>query len=143
MTDYVQKLEQEIAEKQAALAEMQASIGELETALRVLKRLRGQTVAALGNGIPRKNDVSVAESEPQRATQTNERKTAGQLAEEILFERGPMHYKEIAEEAMRRGFRSRQSPDPEAPIRTIMVFLYRHPDTFESLGKGRFRLKAK
>jgi hypothetical protein len=151
MTDYLQRLEQEIAAKQAALAELQASLAELETAARVLRRYQEPSAssiqehsAASNNGAAHEQkDEASSETAPAKVARATQQKTAGQWAFEILSERSPLHYKDIAQEAIRRGFRSRQSSDPNAPIRTIMVYLYRHLDTFEPTGKGFFALKEK
>jgi hypothetical protein len=142
MADTLHRLEAEIAEKQAKLAELQAELQELETAVRVIRRIEG----AGANGAP---SVRILQPSRPPSPRQNEsakapegRKTVRQFAVEILTELGPTHYREIAKEAVRRGFVSVQSSDPDAPLRSFMSLIYRDSETFESRGRGIFGLKT-
>ena len=140
MTDFIARLENEIAAKQTALATLQTELSELETTARVYKRLQETQLGS--NGIlTQSEENSAAPSRLEQKSKSNQKKSAKDFVVEILAERGPMHYKEVAEEAIRRGFRSVQSNDSIAPRRTIMSVLYRTPETFEAKGRGLFALK--
>jgi hypothetical protein len=153
MPDLIRRLEAEIAETKARMARLQTELAELETAARVIRRYQpteeaGQEVGVggdlfsppptgggQGNGLPAPS--------PAGSGPVGTRMTVRQYAIAILGERGPMHFKELAEEAVRRGFHSVQSNAPGAEERTFTSLLYRDEETFEQKGRGVFALRNK
>jgi HB1, ASXL, restriction endonuclease HTH domain len=127
----VQQVEAEIAKKQAELA-------ELEAALRVLLRLSGsgEKSGYIQGSVPLSNNV-VRSSLAGR--------TIIQAAEIVLREHKnqPMHFRAIAQEALKRGYTGRATGDRDSvEHRTAQSFwasMYRS-ENFQQTGKGYFKL---
>lgn len=68
--------------------------------------------------------------------------TIREVAERILRELNvpSMHYREVADEALRRGFRGGQ---PEKVRESFRRMMHKRADTFEMLGEGRYGLKKR
>jgi hypothetical protein len=133
MRDLLKELESELAQKRAELA-------ELETAIRVVRR-RVEAKPEADNGT-----VGNAPHEPSPTVKDAEHspppaKTITEWAVEILSERGPMHFKEVSTEAIRRGYTSPRGTDTEAAHRSFWAMMNRKTDVFESVGRGMFGLK--
>jgi HB1, ASXL, restriction endonuclease HTH domain len=70
-------------------------------------------------------------------------KTMAECAERLLRERGPMHYREVAEEAIRRGYRSTKGGSPDTLASSFWATLSRKPELFEPAGRGIYKLKER
>jgi hypothetical protein len=68
--------------------------------------------------------------------------TIREVAERILRELNVpnMHYREVADEALRRGFRG---APPEKVRESFRRMMHKRSDIFEMLGEGRYRLKSR
>lgn len=88
-----------------------------------------------GNGAPRPHD----EQPPSKKGDLTGR-TIEEAARIILSGHGnvPMHYRDIAAEAQRRGYTSWRSP--EVAPSSFLVVLDRKKAVFEKLGEGKFRV---
>lgn len=115
------------------VAELKAELAELETAARVLERLNSSQNGA-------------GSQDRQRLVKLNSNdalKTITDYAKAILAgaKADGMHFNEVAEAAMSRGYRGRKGSDDKAIRQAFWVTMRRHEDSFEMLGEGRFKLK--
>jgi len=130
----LEQLEEELLRKQS-------EVSELEIAVRVLRRME-----SAGNSkrvaVPQPEaGQSQPKNSPQSGEQTLAGKTMSQCAVAIIKERGPSHYKRIAEMAMHRGYKTpRGATDPETIIQSFWATLNRDKKTFASQD-GVYRLR--
>jgi hypothetical protein len=150
----------------AILAEITHEIAEAERTLRQLVQQREDLEARYKVAQSRLADLyeqaarrlrsepTAAETSPletgnltiREAVETSPPDTGGptirEVAERILRELNvpSMHYREVADEALRRGFRG---GPPEKVRESFRRMMHKRADTFEMLGEGRYRLKKR
>ena len=95
-------------------------IAELEIAIRVLRLIEGK--------VEGKKDLS--------------EKTIMECAEIILSEKGTMLYRDVAEEALRRGYSSQKGGNAATVTRSFWATMNRAKDRLKSNGGGRYSLRS-
>jgi hypothetical protein len=145
MSSVLERLEAAIAAKQAELARLQGELSELETAARVLHTFEADDARPAAEArttpiipVPANTTNGVADTAPNADAAG---KTIKDWAFDILVDRGPLHYREIAEEAVRRGYRSARDSGEATIVRSFWAILNRNTATFELAGRGVYRLK--
>ena len=116
----LQKIEAEIARCREIIANTRAEIQELENAAAIIRRVEG------------------ASSEQPFAG-----KKIRECALILLKEKSPQHFKNLAKEAVARGYRSQKGGDLEIVARSFWSLLNSMGSDFEKVGPGEFRLRKK
>jgi hypothetical protein len=120
---------------EAELDRKRAELAELEIAIRVHRRIESET----RNG----EDVSEKTRASKSHTATTEDlsgKTMRECAEIILAEKAPLGYREVAAEAMRRGYRSPKGGDENSVTQSFWATMNRAKERFRSEGDGKYSL---
>jgi hypothetical protein len=117
---------------QQRIVRLRAELAELEIASRVLTGLRSQT-----NGVTRTRGGG------RRKAQVAPVRKIADYASEILAGAGEegMHFRDIAKEAMNRGYRGRKGSNDKSIGLSFWSTMHRGKKVFANLGQGRFRLK--
>lgn len=134
MTDILAQVEQQIEEKRAELA-------ELETTAKVLRRLAGNGQVPE----PVKNVPVPVAPRQQGPTPTGSElagKDVREAAIAVLTGGKALHYKVVATEAIRRGYRSGRGTGAETAARTFWATMKRLSDVFQRAGAGKFKLRT-
>lgn len=129
------------AEIKAARDALDAEDKELDAAERVLIRLNAAN-GGRSRRTPKKSLVQVSKNEAVITLGFGDM-TIVQAAEVLLKERGnkPTHYREMAKEALARGFRPRKGANETAVGFSFWHLMRRNPETFDFRDKGMFCLK--
>lgn len=116
----LEKIDDEIERLRETILNARAEIRELESAAAILRRLDGTR---------------------------NQRSFAGkkirECAEILLRERSPQHFRDLAIEAIARGYRSQKGGDTEIIAKSFWSTLKLFSKLFEKVGTGKFRLIEK
>ena len=116
----------------ARISVLRSELAELETADRVLERLHAPQA---GTAIPAVN----------RQVNTNSRDELKTIADyaKALLAKSPdgMHFTDIADQAMARGYRGRKGSEEKAIRQSFWATMRRDGEAFEMLGEGMFKLK--
>ena len=113
-------IEASIADCRQVIANKQAEIRELETAAAVLRRLQGAPPGKSFSG-----------------------KKIRECARILLEEKSPQHFKDIAREAVARGYVSQKGGDVDIVSRSFQATMTINESEFEKLEGGVFALKKK
>jgi hypothetical protein len=139
-------LRKELAELEKVRAELQAELTELETAIRVVRQYETEPKDEGVDATPQSSngkDVGLqGDSERNRAPTLAGTRIA-EAANIILTERGgdtPVHFTEIAQEAVSRGYQGREGSRPGSVADSFYHVMRRHPDRFEQVEGRTFRL---
>ena len=122
----LEKIEARIAE----LIPVQIELEELQTAARVLRRL-----SDVGD------DTDARKPARKRRSEKSSRKTIREWAHAILQEKGELHFSEIADEAVTRGYVGRKNTTPESIRKAFWATMNRAKDAFVATGAGRVKLR--
>src|SRR5229473_2993968 len=114
----LEKIESEIAECKEIIRNKKAQIRELETAAAIIRRVEGRAWELPFAG-----------------------KKIRECAEILLKEKSPRHFKEIANEAIARGYESQTGGDLEIVAKSFWTTMTLFHKTFEKVGAGKFALK--
>jgi hypothetical protein len=152
LTDEIARKEAKIVKAQTELVEAQAELAELNTALRVLRRIQGDDLEQQGSA-EAPDEPGQAEPFPARegfssllpslpTQQDLEGSTIFDACVTVLREnaakgRPNVHYKDVAAEARRRGYRGRSDKALEQSFWAIMN---RQPEVFKPMGGGAYTL---
>jgi hypothetical protein len=146
------EITQEIAEAERTLRQLIQQREALEAQYKVAQsRLADLYEQAARSLRSEPTEVETSPPDPgvltiREAVETSPPDTGGptirEVAERILRERNvpSMHYREVADEALRQGFRG---GPPEKVRESFRRMMHKRADTFEMLGEGRYRLKKR
>jgi len=121
-------IENRLAALECEIEALNREKNELETAVRVIRRL-----SVTING---RESVQVSKEE-----RSDVKLTVAEAARQILADGSQRHYAEIADLALKQGYQSRPGSTRERTCQTFWAIMKRHPDQFEAVGGGEFRLK--
>jgi hypothetical protein len=116
----LQRIEAAIDECREIIDNKKAEIRELETAAAVIRRLKGGTTGRAFAG-----------------------KKIRECALILLAEKSPQNFRDLATEAVARGYTSQKGGDLEIVSRSFWSALSGWKGDFERAGPGSFRLKKK
>ena len=114
---------------------LRRELDDLETARRVIRSL---AAAEGGNSPPKCPQVGIG----QRNREKPARMTILETAKSILTERGEAYFKDVAAEAIARGYEGKKSSTKDKIAKSFWAIMKRNSDTFVATGKGKFRLKT-
>ena len=130
----LQRIRARLETAQIERQQLDAEIQELQIAERVLLRYAQDET---GDNCPVARRKGI-----KRRRLTKAKMTIVDVATAILRERGELHYREIADEAMKsRGYKGKEKSTPQKVQQSFWTTMKRKPDTFAAKGEGRFALK--
>ncbi len=122
---------------QSRIESLRGEISELEIAARVLRGLRSG--ANNGASHPARVRRSIRRPRPRPAGKL----TIADFARDVLrdSDNGGMHFREVADQAVKLGFRGRKGSGAKTIQQSFWATMKRSPTVFDALGGGKFKLK--
>jgi hypothetical protein len=114
----LQKIQTKIQSLNEEIANKQAEIRELETAAAIIRQLEDPVLPFAD-------------------------KTIVDCATILLTEKSPRYFREVAREAIARGYKSQKGGDLEIVSKSFQTALINFKDLFQRVGPGQFQLKKK